>query len=75
MPTPPLIVGFGEALFDVFDAGPRLGGAPLNVAAHAAALLKPHGGAAAVVSAVGDDDLVRPQELRQLVDDLRRVGV
>ena len=61
------LVGIGEALFDVFDDGPRLGGAPLNVAVHAHQLLA---GASAdeadggrtlgrglVVSRIGQDDL------------------
>ena len=28
------IVSFGEVLFDIFDDGARLGGAPLNLAVH-----------------------------------------
>jgi fructokinase len=47
----------GEALFDVFASGPRLGGAPLNVAVHAHRLLQPHGGAGAIVSRIGKDEL------------------
>jgi fructokinase len=54
---PPIIVGLGEALFDVFPAGPRLGGAPLNVAVHSHRLLRDHGGRGEVVSRVGDDEL------------------
>ncbi|MEM8495577.1 MAG: PfkB family carbohydrate kinase [Planctomycetota bacterium] len=54
----PVIVGIGEALFDVFDEGPRLGGAPLNVAVHAHRLLQAGGrGAGVVVSRIGRDDL------------------
>ena len=30
--SPPLIVGLGEALYDLLPAGPALGGAPLNAA-------------------------------------------
>ena len=30
--SPPLIVGLGEALYDLLPAGPELGGAPLNAA-------------------------------------------
>ena len=54
-PSPPLpapvTVGLGEVLWDLFPAGPRLGGAPANFAWHAAQL----GARAAVVSAVGAD--------------------
>ncbi len=58
MPDPsPTVVGLGEALFDLFDTGPKLGGAPLNVAVHAHQLLQPHGGAGAVASRVGNDEL------------------
>lgn len=55
------IVGLGEALFDVFPSGPRLGGAPLNVAAHADRLLRGgrEDGRGVVVSRVGEDDLGR----------------
>ena len=58
-PPGPTVVGLGEALFDVFPSGPRLGGAPLNVAAHADRLLKSRGGRGVVVSRVGEDDLGR----------------
>ena len=30
--SPPLIVGLGEALYDLLPTGPALGGAPLNAA-------------------------------------------
>lgn len=47
------IVGVGEVLWDVFPDGEHFGGAPANVAMHAAAL---GGGAkASLVSAVGND--------------------
>lgn len=49
----PLVVCFGEVLWDLFPDGARLGGAPANTAYHLAAL----GRAAALVSRVGDDDL------------------
>lgn len=49
------IVGLGEVLWDVFPTGARFGGAPANFACHIAAL----GGQAAMVSAVGHDDLGR----------------
>ena len=47
------VVGLGEMLWDVFPSGPVFGGAPANVACHAAAL----GADAAMVSCVGNDDL------------------
>lgn len=49
----PLIVCWGELLWDRFPDGRRLGGAPANVAYHAAAL----GDRAALVSRVGRDPL------------------
>lgn len=58
----PIIVGLGEALFDVFPDEARLGGAPVNFAVHAHQL----GNAGLVVSRVGRDDLGERflQELR-----------
>ncbi len=47
------IVSFGEVLWDVFPDGKALGGAPLNFAYYAAKL----GQDAAIISAVGDDEL------------------
>jgi len=47
----PVVVGAGEALWDVFPDGDHFGGAPANVALHAAAL----GAEAWLVSAVGRD--------------------
>lgn len=47
------IVSFGEVLFDIFDNGARLGGAPLNLAVHLHRL----GAEALLVSAVGRDAL------------------
>jgi fructokinase len=47
----PVVVGAGEALWDVFPDGEHFGGAPANVALHAAAL----GAEAWLVSAVGRD--------------------
>ncbi len=70
LPPAPCVVGLGEALFDMFDAGPRLGGAPLNVAVQAHRLLSPGGGSGAVVSRVGQDDLGQ-----QLRDELREAGI
>ena len=49
----PLIVGLGEVLWDMLPDGRQLGGAPANVAFHAAAL----GGRGVVASCVGDDEL------------------
>lgn len=43
------IVSFGEVLFDIFDDGARLGGAPLNLAVHLHRL----GAESLLVSAVG----------------------
>jgi fructokinase len=47
-----IVVGLGEALFDLLPAGPVLGGAPLNVAVHAHQL----GAEGILVSRVGRDD-------------------
>lgn len=47
----PVVVGIGEVLWDVFADGERFGGAPANVAMHAAAL----GAEAHLVGAVGRD--------------------
>jgi fructokinase len=60
----PLILGFGEALFDVVDGEAILGGAPCNFAVHAQQLLAAGdaagvGGQAIPVSRVGDDALGR----------------
>lgn len=51
----PRVVALGEVLWDLLPAGPQLGGAPANLAVHAAGL----GARAALVSRVGDDDLGR----------------
>ena len=47
------VLGIGELLWDLFPDGPRLGGAPFNVVAN----LRRFGHPAAVVTAVGDDEL------------------
>lgn len=60
----PLMVGVGEILWDLLPNGRQVGGAPSNVAWHAAQL----GLWSVVVSAVGDDDLGR--ELLVLLDEL-----
>ena len=49
------VLGIGELLWDLFPDGPRLGGAPFNVVA----TLRRLGHRAALVSAVGDDQLGR----------------
>lgn len=51
--SPPRIVAIGETLWDLFPDGAVWGGAPGNVACHAAGL----GAAAAVVSRLGSDEL------------------
>lgn len=51
----PTALCFGEILFDVFDSERTIGGAPFNFAAHFSQI----GGEAAMVSAVGDDELGR----------------
>jgi fructokinase len=48
----PVVVGIGEVLWDLLPSGPRLGGAPANVAAHARAL----GAEGLVASRVGADE-------------------
>ncbi len=47
----PVVVGIGEVLWDVFPDGEHFGGAPANVAMHAAAL----GAESYMISAVGPD--------------------
>jgi fructokinase len=51
----PIVVCWGELLWDLFPDGPRLGGALANVAYHAAKL----GAHAVLVSRVGNDELGR----------------
>lgn len=51
------VVGIGEALFDVFPDGERLGGAPLNVAVAADQLAQVRDGRGVLVSRVGQDEL------------------
>jgi fructokinase len=52
MNVPPVIVGIGEVLWDVYPDAAHFGGAPANFACHAASL----GARAWMVSAVGADD-------------------
>lgn len=53
MNRPPVIVGLGEVLWDVYPDGAHFGGAPANFACHSASL----GADAWMVSAVGTDAL------------------
>lgn len=62
----PLVIGLGEALWDLLPSGPRMGGAPANFACHARAL----GAEAAIVSSVGADDLGN-----RLREELSELGV
>jgi fructokinase len=66
MPSRYTITALGEVLWDVFPEGPRFGGAPANVACHAAAL----GADASLVSCVGKDELGE-----QALESLRRHDV
>lgn len=60
------IVAIGEILWDVFPDGERLGGAPFNLAAHAARL----GHEAVLVSAVGEDE-----RGRRAIEQAQQLGV
>ena len=64
--SPPLIVGLGEALYDLLPTGPALGGAPLNAAVQSHQL----GNHAIVASRVGDDALGQ-----RVLDDLAKRGI
>lgn len=48
-----IVVGIGEALWDVLPEGKKIGGAPANFAYHVSQFGLP----SCVVSAVGDDEL------------------
>lgn len=68
-----LVVGMGEALWDVLPEGKKIGGAPTNFAYHVSQFGLP----SCVVSAVGDDDLGREiienftaKGLKQLIADV-----
>jgi fructokinase len=65
-----VIVGLGEALFDLLPTGRVLGGATLNVACHAHALLSERGGQGVVASRIGVDDLGN-----EIVAELARRGM
>lgn len=66
----PLLVGLGEALFDRFPDRCILGGAPLNLAVHANALLQRAGGGSTIVTRVGNDELGD-----QLIEHLKSKGL
>lgn len=70
MPHRFTLVGFGEALFDMLPEGEKLGGAPLNVAAHAHQLAHARGGRGVIVSRVGQDDLGQ-----RVYDELHQRGM
>ena len=53
--TAPRVVSVGEVLWDLLPTGPQLGGAPCNLACHIQSL----GGAATLVSRIGNDELGR----------------
>jgi len=61
------VVGLGEALYDIFETGPVLGGAPLNVAAHAHQVLAQSDGDGVVYTRVGEDTFGR--RLRDALHD------
>lgn len=68
-----LVVGMGEALWDVLPEGKKIGGAPANFAYHVSQFGLP----SCVVSAVGDDELGREiienftaKGLKQLIADV-----
>lgn len=61
-----IVVGMGEALWDVLPEGKKIGGAPANFAYHAAQF----GLRSCVVSAVGNDDLGR-----EILDTLTEKGL
>lgn len=66
MSDKPVIIGFGELLWDLLPAGAQLGGAPGNFAYHAHVL----GAEVHIVSAIGDDDLGH-----RALDQLHAVGL
>jgi len=72
-PPPPVVLAFGEFLWDVFPEGEKLGGAPANLAYHLAQLRCD----ARLVSAVGDDDegMLAVVELRDKGVDVSLVSM
>ena len=69
-----LVVGMGEALWDMFPEGKKIGGAPANFAYH----VKQFGLDSCVISAVGNDDLgneiVDNFDTKQLNHNIERVA-
>ena len=69
-----LVVGMGEALWDMLPEGKKIGGAPANFAYH----VKQFGLDSCVISAVGNDDLgneiVDNFDTRQLNHNIERVA-
>ena len=57
MTNEPLIVGLGEALYDMLPVGPILGGAPLNATVQAHQVGRFLGGQAVMASRIGEDAL------------------
>ena len=70
MTDTPLIVGLGEALYDLLPVGPVLGGAPLNAAVQAHQIGRFLGGYAVMASRIGNDELGQA-----LVDTLQARGM
>ena len=60
------LLSFGEIIWDIFDKSAYIGGAPLNLAAHAAM----QGSNACIVSCVGDDRLGR-----EAISEIEKTGV
>ena len=60
------LASFGEILWDIFESERHIGGAPLNIAAHAAL----YGFDSYLISAVGDDDLGA-----DALDTVTRLGI
>lgn len=69
----PIIVGIGEILWDIFESGKKLGGAPANFAFHATQL----GAKGIAVSAIGNDalgdEILSELEKKQIRSNLQRV--
>lgn len=73
-----LVVGLGEALYDILATGAVFGGAPVNFAVQARQLLDrygPAGARVAVATRVGDDDLGRGLAVELLSRGLETAAV
>jgi len=70
MTDEPLIVGIGEALYDLLPIGPVLGGAPLNATVQAHQIGLVLGGQAVMASRIGKDELGQ-----SMIDNLRSRGM